>query len=266
MSVETEAFGEDGTLRGTTVAVYGLGKMGLPLAAVFAEAGASVHGVDIDETVVTAVNEGRAPVEEPGLEELLGTYGGDGIEATTDGAVAAAAADVHVVIVPTVLESDGQPALGPVLDVAGDISSGVDVGDLVILESTAPPGTTDGPFRAAVEPDGLTAGEDFGLAHCPERTSAGRVLRDLTESYPKIVGGIDEPSTSAAASLYRTFNEPGVIEVSSTTAAEAVKVFEGVYRDVNIALANELGKACEEWGLDADEVFEAANTQPAAVL
>jgi nucleotide sugar dehydrogenase len=175
---------------------------------------------------------------------------------------AAKDADIMIVLVPTVLDADNEPALGPVLDVGTDISAGVDEGNLVILESTAPPGTTAGPFRKAVEQDSMIAGEDFGLAHCPERTSSGRVVQDFTESYPKIVGGIDEESTRAAASLYRVFNDPGVVELSSATAAEAVKVFEGVYRDVNIALANELAKACEEWGLDATEVFEAANTQP----
>lgn len=262
MSLGAETRWEDGDLSETTIAVYGLGKMGLPLAAVLADAGATVRGVDIDESVVSAVNDGRSPVEEPGLDDFLANYGGDRIEATTDGTAAASVADVMIAIVPTVLGEDHQPALGPVLDVAEDISTGVAAGNLVILESTAPPGTTAGPFREAVEPAHLTAGEDFGLAHCPERTSAGRVIRDLTESYPKVVGGIDEESTRTAASLYRVFNERGVIEVSSATAAEAVKVFEGVYRDVNIALANELAMACEEFGLDATEVFEAANTQP----
>jgi nucleotide sugar dehydrogenase len=236
--------------------------MGLPMAAVLADAGATVRGVDIDESVVSAVNDGQATVEEPGLDSLVSEFGGGELTATSDGKVAANAAEVHIVLVPTVLDDDMEPALGPVLDVAADIAAGVDEGDLVVLESTAPPGTTAGPFREAVEPEHLTAGRDFGVAHCPERTSSGRVIRDLTESYPKIVGGIDEDSTSAAASFYRVFNEPGVIEVSSATAAEAVKVFEGTFRDTNIALANELAKACEEWGLDSAEVFEAANSQP----
>lgn len=262
MSVGIDTFTEKNDLSGTTITVYGLGKMGLPLAAVLTDAGATVRGVDIDESVVVAVNEGRAPVNEPGLDDLLSKYGGDELKATTDGGVAADNSQVMIVLVPTILDDNDDPLLEPVLDVATDISAGVSVGDLVILESTAPPGTTEGPFRKAVEPDDLDAGEDFGLAHCPERTSSGRVIRDLTESYPKIVGGINEESTESAASLYQVFNEPGVIKVSSATAAETVKVFEGIYRDVNIALANELAKACEEWGLDATEVIEAANTQP----
>lgn len=246
-----------------TVAVYGLGKMGLPLAAVLADHGADVRGVDVDEDVVTTVNDGTSPVEnEPGLPELLNEHGGKSLEATTDGVQAARAADVMLTLVPTVVDDDHQPDLRPVMDVAEDIRLGLSEGDLVILESTVPPGTTSNEFAEALEPDSMVAGEDFGVAHCPERTSSGRVIEDVTKSYPKIVGGLDDDSTRLAASLYRQFNEPGVIPVSSATAAEAVKVFEGVYRDTNIALANELAKACEEWGLDSSEVFEAANTQP----
>lgn len=250
-------------LKELNVAVYGLGKMGLPLAAVLADNGASVKGVDIDEEVVESVNHGVSPVDnEPGLQELVEQHAGDGLRATTDGVEAARDADVSIVLVPILLDDDKQPDLELLRSVGTDISSGVEAGNLVILESTVPPGTTENELVQAVEPDGLEAGTDFGVAHCPERTSSGTVIKDLTESYPKIVGGIDPESTRSAASIYRVFNEPGVIEMSSARAAEAVKVFEGVYRDVNIALANELAKACEEWELDSSEVIDAANTQP----
>jgi nucleotide sugar dehydrogenase len=258
-----ESLSDDARLSGVTTAVYGLGKMGLPLAAVLADHGASVHGVDIDPDVVAAVNKGDCPVRgEPGLPELLEEYGGAELTATTDGVAAAEAAEFVVVLVPTVVDEDREPVLGPVLNAAETIGRGLSGGELVVLESTAPPGTTVGPFTEAVAPPSLEAGVDFGVAHCPERTSSGRVIEDLTRSYPKIVGGISEASTGAAARVYRRFNEPGVIEMGSATEAEAVKLFEGVYRDVNIALANELALACEEWGLDARTVFEAANTQP----
>lgn len=262
MSVGIKSYGEDGDLSGTTVAVFGLGKMGQPLAAVLADSGASVQGVDIDEAIVEAVNDGRSTVDEPELAELVETYGGSALRATTDGPAAAEAADVQMVIVPTVLDARNEPDLEPVVNVAHDIAEGLSAGNLVILESTAPPGTTIGVFRDALESAGLRAGEHFGLAHCPERTSSGRVIQDLSQSYPKIIGGIDDASSQAAASLYRVFNEPGVIELPNPTAAEAVKVFEGVYRDTNIALANELALACEEWGLSTETVFDAANSQP----
>jgi UDP-N-acetyl-D-mannosaminuronic acid dehydrogenase len=247
----------------TTISVFGLGKMGLPLAAVLAEAGATVRGVDVDEDIVSAINAGETPVDnEPGLSELVARHGGERLSATTDGPVAVSDADVHVVLVPTLVDEDRSPDLSAVLAAAADIRVGVEPGDLVVLESTVPPGTTAGLFANAVSSEEVTAGEDFALAHCPERTSSGRVIEDLTESYPKIVGGMTPAGTRLAASLYEQFNEPGVIEVADATAAEAVKVFEGVYRDVNIALANELALACEELGVDAWHVLDAANSQP----
>ena len=239
--------------------------MGLPLAAVLADHGAAVIGVDIDPEIVSAIENGESPVaNEPGLSELVATYGGGRLSATTDGEGAVSKADVHILLVPTVVDDDHEPILDPVLSAAKSIEAGISTGDLVILESTVPPGTTNELLVPALTPDNreLAPGTDFGVAFCPERTSSGRVIKDLTESYPKIVGGIDAASTKAAAAFYREFNEPGVIEMRSTTEAEAVKVFEGVYRDVNIALANELAKACEQWGIDAHSVFDAANTQP----
>lgn len=246
-----------------TIGVWGLGKMGLPLGLVLAEHGATVRGVDIDPDVVSCVNNGQSPIEnEPEVPELVARHGGERLQATTHGTEAAEAADVLIILVPTVLDVQSNPNLDPVIAAATDIAAGLSPGDLVVLESTVPPGTTESALRERLETSGLDAGTEFGLAFCPERTSSGRVVRDLTESYPKVVGGVDGASTEAAADLYRQFNDPGVVEVEGATAAEAIKVFEGVYRDVNIALANELGIACEEWGLDADAVFDAANTQP----
>lgn len=265
MTVYSDLSDETLEVADLTVAVFGLGKMGLPLAAVLARERATVHGVDIDESVVETVNAGESPIaNEPGLAPLLDQHGGAELTATTDGAAAAADADVMVILVPTIVDEDNDPILDPVAAAADDIAAGVEASDLVILESTVPPGTTVTFLTDAVTPDGdgPKPGDDFGVAYCPERTSAGRVIRDLTESYPKIVGGIDEPSTAAAAALYRSFNQPGVVEMDSATAAEAVKVFEGVYRDTNIALANELGVVCEELGLDSERIFDAANTQP----
>jgi UDP-N-acetyl-D-mannosaminuronic acid dehydrogenase len=253
------------SLNDITISVFGLGKMGLPLAAVLADRGATVIGVDIDPAVVSAVENGESPVSnEPGLPDLVASCGGGRLSATTDGEAAVSNADIHILLVPTVVDDDHEPILDPVFSAAESISVGVSTGDLVVLESTVPPGTTDNLLVPAVTPDDreLTPGTDFGVAYCPERTSSGQVIKDLTESYPKIVGGIDAASTQTAAAFYREFNEPGVIETRSTTEAEAIKVFEGVYRDVNIALANELAKTCEEWGIDAHSVFDAANTQP----
>lgn len=245
-----------------TIAVYGMGKMGLPLAAVFADHGAKVIGVDINERVVENINRGENHIkEEPGLDELVRRNVEAGkLRATTDGIRAAKEADVMVILVPTLTDERGNLKLGPVYDVAEKISKGLERGDIVITEATMPPGTTES-LIPIFEKSGLKVGE-FGLAHAPERTMTGTAIRDITGQYPKIVGASDEKTLEAVVGIYETINRKGVIPMSSIKAAEAVKVFEGVYRDVNIALANELALWCEEHGLDALEVFQAANTQP----
>ncbi len=249
-----------------TVAVYGLGKMGLPLAAVFADHGANVIGVDINEKVVEMVNMGENHVkEEPGLDELVKRNVEEGrLRATTDGAWAAKQADVMIIIVPTLADEKGNLKLDPVYEVAHKIARGLEKGDIVITEATMPPGTTES-LTPILEKSGLKLGE-FGLAHAPERTMTGTAIRDITGQYPKIVGASDEKTLEAVIGIYETINKKGVIPMSSIKAAEAVKVFEGVYRDVNIALSNELALWCEEHGLDALEVFKAANTQPYCYL
>jgi len=245
-----------------TIAVYGMGKMGLPLAAVFADHGAKVIGVDINEKVVEMVNRGENHVkEEPGLSELVKKNVEAGrLRATTDGVWAAKQADMMVILVPTLTDERGNLKLDPVYDVARKIAKGLEKGDIVITEATMPPGTTES-LIPILEESGLKLGE-FGLAHAPERTMTGTAIRDITGQYPKIVGASDEKTLEAVIGIYETINRKGVIPMSSIKAAEAVKVFEGVYRDVNIALANELALWCEEHGLDALEVFKAANTQP----
>ncbi|MCD6446309.1 nucleotide sugar dehydrogenase [Candidatus Bathyarchaeota archaeon] len=245
-----------------TIAVYGLGKMGLPLAAVFAEHGANVVGVDTNEKVVETINKGENHIkEEPGLTELVKKNVKAGrLKATTDGVWAAKQADVMIILVPILTDNKGNLKLDPVYDVASKISKGLEKGDIVITETTMPPGTTES-LIPILEKSGLKLGE-FGLAHAPERTMTGTAIRDITGQYPKIVGANDKKTLEAVIGIYETINKKGVIPVSSIKAAEAVKVFEGIYRDVNIALANELALWCEEHGLDALEIFTAANTQP----
>ncbi len=244
------------------IAVFGLGKMGLPLAAVFADKGAMVTGVDIDKKKVEIINSAINPVKgEPGLDELVKRNVKAGrLRATTDGIKAAKEADVMIILVPTMVDDRGNVIMKPTLDAAENISMGLERGNIVITEATMPPGTTES-LIPILEKSGLKIGE-FGLAHCPERTKSGTAIRDITGEYPKIIGANDERTLNAVAAIYEEINSKGVIKMSSIKAAEAVKVFEGIYRDVNIALANELALFCEEQNLDAFEIFKAANTQP----
>ncbi len=246
-----------------TIAVYGLGKMGLPLAAVFADCGARVIGADVSPEVVASINRGECHVVgEPGLAGLVAKNTAAGrLSATSDLVDAAKQADVMVILVPTFLDADNNPDMSIVESVCKNIAQGLDKGDLVIQESTVPPRTTHDVILPLLEGSGLSRGE-FGVAHCPERTSSGRAIEDIRGAYPKVVGGVDEASTQAAAAIYSVINSKGVIQVSDATTAEAVKVFEGLYRDVNIALANELAVVCDEIGISAMEAFDVANTQP----
>ncbi|OIB56103.1 nucleotide sugar dehydrogenase [Natrialba sp. SSL1] len=246
------------------VAVYGLGKMGLPLASVFAETNGNVLGADIDPDVVDTINDGNCHVKrEPGLEELVDQLvADDALAATTEPREAARDASVHVIIVPTPITDDKEPNLAILDAVVEDIGAGLEKGDLVIVECTVPPQTTEQRVLPALEDAaGLSLGE-FGLAFCPERTSSGRALEDIRGAYPKVVGGADAESTRAVSVIYDELNSEGVLPVSDATTAEAVKVFEGLYRDVNIALANELATFTDELGIDVNEAIDTANTQP----
>ena len=243
-----------------TVAVYGLGKMGLPLASVFADKGARVIGVDINQQVVDEVNRGKCPVVgEPGLPAMIKeNVGRQSLSATTDGVAAAKEADVMVILVPSLLNEDKSPDLTAITAVCSGIAQGLSRGDFVILETTVPPGTTKDVVLPILKQSGLKEGE-FGLAFCPERTSSGRAIIDITGSYIKVVGGINKTSTETAEAIYSVINEKGTRAVSDTTTAEAVKVFEGIYRDVNLALSNELALVCRETGINPLEVFRVAN-------
>ncbi|MFD1564299.1 nucleotide sugar dehydrogenase [Haloarchaeobius amylolyticus] len=250
------------------VAVYGLGKMGLPLAAVYAETTGNVTGADIDPAVVEAVTDGESHVVgEPGLDDLVADQVAAGrLAATTDGPAAAERARIHVIIVPTLLDDENEPDLTTVESVADDIAAGLASGDLVIAESTLPPGTCRDVLEPHLASKSGLASDAFGLAFCPERTSSGTALRDIRGQYPKVVGGVDPESTRAAALVYDELSDNEVHPVSDATTAEAVKVFEGIYRDVNIGLANELGRLADELEISVREAIATANDLPMCQL
>ena len=146
--------------------------------------------------------------------------------------------------------------------VVSDIAAGLDPGDVVFIESTVPPQTCQDVVEPVLaEESGLDV-DEFGVAFCPERTSSGRAIEDIRGAYQKVVGGTDPEATCIAQIVYEAINDSGVVHVSDATTAEAVKVFEGVYRDVNIALANELAKLTDELGIDVLEAIDASNTLP----
>ena len=247
-----------------TVAVVGAGKMGLPLAAQFADHDWHVIAVDVQQSVVDSINEGRSHVaDEPGLAELVATaHRGGRLRATTDGAVAARATDVIVLIVPVMLDDEQQPDYRFMDSAVAAIAPGVHVGSLVIFETTLPVGDTRQRFTPRLEEvSGLVADRDFFVAFSPERLYSGAALRNLA-TYPKLVGGIGPESTRFAAAFYDAVLDAEVVAMSNAEAAEFSKLADTTYRDVNIALANEFARYAERVGVDIHEVIAAANSQP----
>lgn len=248
------------------VAVIGLGYIGLPTAAVMALHGLEVIGVDIDESVVRVINDGKAHIVEPNLEQAV------------RGAVAAKRlravaypepADAFVVAVPTPLLDDCQPDVTAVEKAVRAVAPVAKSGDLLVIESTCPPGTTRvmAQLIAELRPDlrvsgvGVAEGPtDILVAYCPERVLPGRALVELIMN-DRVVGGLDAKSAERAADLYRHFVR-GTRVTTDAGTAEMVKLAENAFRDVNIAYANELSLVCERVGVDVRHVIQLANRHP----
>ncbi len=239
------------------IAVIGLGNAGLPLAAVAADSGIAVVGVDINEERCRLINRGLNPIpEEAGLEELIKQHGGKSLIATPR-FEDAKDCSTFIVIVPLFVDQSFNPDFTIMESAVRSLGKILKKGDLVVLETTFPPGTTDGKVRAWLgESSGLKNGEFF-LAYSPERIMTGYSISRLRE-FPKVIGGTDEESGFRAYQVYKKFIA-NLHLVSSAKVAEMIKVMEGCYRDVNIALANELFKICTDLGVDFFEAREKAN-------
>ncbi len=241
------------------VVVIGLGYVGLPLALSLIDAGLEVEGVDVSPTRVAELAAGRSPVDDIGDDRLRLALEA-GFRVSVPEAASPAAADALFICVPTPITASKDPDLGPVRAAAEYVREHLRAGQLVILQSTTYPGTTAGPLRAILEAGGLVAGVDFDLAYAPERVNPGDPL-SMAKSVPRLVGGITPASTDRAARLLRRVNDR-VEEMSSADAAEMAKLLENIFRNVNIALVNQLALLCERMVLDVWEVIDAAATKP----
>lgn len=256
------------------IAVVGLGKIGLPLAAQYAEKGHDVVGVDIDQKVVDAVNAGQEPF--PGeahlADYLLRLVPAGNLRATTSYPDAIAEADVVVVVVPLFVDDDGKPDFGWIDSATSSIAGSLVPGTLVSYETTLPVGTTRTRWKPMLEKgSGLTEGVDFHVVFSPERVLTGRVFEDLRK-YPKLMGGLSDRGAQVARDFYESVldfdDRPdlargnGVWDLGSAEAAEMAKLAETTYRDVNIGLANQFAKFAEKAGVDVYQVIEASNSQP----
>jgi len=241
------------------IAVIGLGKAGLPLASVIADSGFEVIGVDIDEKRCEDINRGKNPIpEESGLGELIEQHGGKNLVATSN-YEDAKGCNVFIIIVPLFTDENKNPDFSILESAFRSVGKILRGGDLVVLETTVPPMTTEKLAREWLEEESglsLERGE-FYLAHSPERIMTGCSISRLRE-FPKVVGGVNRESGIKAFEIYKKIVSDLHL-VSSARIAEFIKVIEGCYRDVNIGLANELFKIADELGIDFYEAREYAN-------
>ncbi len=243
----------------STISVFGLGYIGLPLTAAFAKVGYKVIGVDIDEKKIKSLSDTYcAQIFEPGLNETLQACR-NSIKFTTDAKFAIQNSGVLVITVGTPLKDAHTPNFEFIEAIIRTIGKSLFKGQLVILKSTVLIGTTENFVKKNLEEiSGLRAGKDFFLAFCPERTIEGLALHELY-TLPKIVGGINKESTDAAAKVLQKLGGQ-IVKVSSPKIAELCKLVDNLYRAINISFANEIGMVCEAAGIDAAEVVLAVNT------
>jgi UDP-N-acetyl-D-glucosamine dehydrogenase len=249
--------------RRATLSVIGLGYVGLPLAVEMAKAGLRVHGIDVDQTKIAMVNRGRSYVQDVSEGDLKDMVGRGRLDATSDYSVLGRS-DVVDICVPTPLRKTKDPDISYIIDAVEQIAKYLRRGQLIILESTTYPGTTEEVILTRLQQKGLVVGRDFFLAFSPERVDPGNKAYRTT-NIPKVVGGITRKCTTVACEFYGTAIK-NVVPVSSTTVAEMVKLLENTFRSVNIGLVNEMCLMCARMGIDVWEVIEAAATKPFGYL
>jgi UDP-N-acetyl-D-glucosamine dehydrogenase len=255
------AFDERIASRTARVGIVGLGYAGLPLAMAFAEAGFDVVGIDLSAERVDAIGAGRSYLVDVPAERYKGVEGK--LEATTDYA-AVSKLDALTICVPTPLSKTRTPDLSYVVSAAESVAEQLSPGQLVILQSTTYPGTTEQVIRPILERAGAVVGQDVFLGYAPERVDPGNKNWDV-HTTPKLVGGVSEECLRRTKLLYETIVDT-VVPVSSPMVAETAKLHENTFRAVNIALANEMAVMCDRLGISVWEVIEAADTKPFGFL
>jgi len=238
--------------------VIGLGYVGLPLVQEAVRSGIPVTGLDISTGVVAGLNAGRSHVDDISDAEIAEMVAA-GFVATTDATVLAEA-DVAIICVPTPLSPEGGPDLRAVMSATNSIAEHLHRGMLVVLESTTYPGTTEEEVRPRLEAGGLLAGQDFHLAFSPERIDPGNPVYGLRNT-PKVVGGVTQACTDAAANFYGQVVDT-VVRARGTREAETAKLLENTYRHINIALVNEMARFCHELDIDLWDAIACAATKP----
>ncbi|MGE5329831.1 MAG: UDP-N-acetyl-D-mannosamine dehydrogenase [Deltaproteobacteria bacterium] len=239
------------------ICIMGLGYIGLPTAAMFATHGQKIIGVDINESIVNILNEGKIHIDEPYLDILVqGAVRSGNLTAKT----MPEEADAFIIAVPTPITAEKKADMNFVINAAEAIIPYLRKGNIVILESTSPPGTVENILVPILKKSGLKIGTELFVAHSPERVLPGKILIEMMENN-RIIGGINRKSTEMVRDLYKIFVR-GEIFLTDATTAEMTKLVENTFRDVNIAFANELAKVCEKSSISVWEVINLANKHP----
>ncbi len=244
-----------------TVAVIGLGYVGLPLALRASERGYSVIGFDTSREKIALLRKGVSPIEDPFLKENIERYK---FRPTTD-EKELRAADIFLICVPTPVDESFYPDLAPVINASQLVARNAKKGALVVLESTVNPGVSEEIIRPIFESHNKRVGRDISIAHCPERINPGDVKWNVT-NIPRVVGSFDAAGLEKALHFYQSIVDAEIRPMKSIREAEAVKIVENSFRDINIAFVNELAKSFDVLGIDTKDVIDGAATKPFAFM
>lgn len=244
-----------------TVCVVGLGYVGLPLAVHCVEMGYKVYGLDLDRKKIKLINEGKSPIKEKFLEEKLPKFRPI---ATRDASVIKKS-EIVLICVPTPVDEKFYPVLGPVIEATKLVAKNLKKGSLVVLESTVNPGVSEEIVRPLIEKEGYRVGKDVFIAHCPERINPGDKKWNVT-NIPRVVGSFDKIGLKKAVDFYKSIVDGEIRPMKSIREAEAVKIVENSFRDINIAFVNELAKSFDKLDIDVKDVILGAATKPFAFI
>ena len=248
-----------------TITIVGLGYVGLPLACLCAEKGYKVYGLDIDMNKVDLINRGISPIKNEYLINKLKNLNNK-IHATTNANECVPNSDVVIVCVPTPIDRNNSPDLTALMESVSTISKRIKQNSLLVIESTIYPGTVEEIVIPILRKQKFDAYKnDIFVAHCPERIDPGNKKWTI-ENLPRVAGGVTRDATKKTAELYRSIIEADVAELSSVKAAEATKMMENTFRDVNIAFVNEMARSFDKAGIDIIEVIKGASTKPFAFM
>jgi nucleotide sugar dehydrogenase len=239
-----------------TITIVGLGYVGLPLACLCAEKNLDVYGADIDKNKISSISQGISPIDDPSLKEAVKKTKGK-LKVTDIIGAAIKNSSIVIVCVPTPVDDKRMPNLEPLKSACEEVSKNLQKETLVIIESTIFPGTIDEIILPILKKSNV----NFYLSHCPERLDPGN-KKFTIQNIPRVVGGINKESSKKAAEFYQKIIDADIIELSSVKAAEATKIMENTFRDINIAFVNEMAKSFDKAGIDIMEVIEGAKTKP----